>query len=94
MNAGRENNNEKQVRSWGFKHVFTWTDAPLSHYPPHSHSMLTTHLIICGQLTIMYPHDPTPMKETFGPGGRVDVDARRVHEVWIGEEGCTYVIGE
>lgn len=27
-------------------------------------------------------------------GARIDVDAGRVHEVWMGGEGCEYVIGE
>ncbi|KAL1870276.1 hypothetical protein VTK73DRAFT_2725 [Phialemonium thermophilum] len=85
---------EALVRSWGFPHVFTWTDGPNAHYPPHSHSNLTTHLIVRGQLTITYPRDRQPVKTTHGPGARVDVDAGRVHEVWIGNEGCTYVIGE
>nr|POF26181.1 hypothetical protein CFP56_22329 [Quercus suber] len=80
---------EDQVRSWGFPSVFTWTDRPNAHYPPHQHASLTTHLILAGALTITYPDDATPRKETFGPGGRVDVDARRRHEVWIGGEGCT-----
>ncbi len=30
----------------------------------------------------------------FTVGDRVDVDARKVHEVWMGVEGCEYVIGE
>jgi hypothetical protein len=85
---------EGEVRSWGFSHVFTWTDGPNAHYPPHTHSGLTTHLILDGQLTITYPADKEPKKETFGPGGRIDVDARQLHEVWIGPQGCTYVIGE
>lgn len=85
---------EAEVRSWGFNHVFTWTDGPNAHYSPHSHSALTTHLIVSGELTITYPKDAVPTKETFGAGGRVDVDAGRVHEVWMGKEGCTYVIGE
>lgn len=42
----------------------------------------------------MYPQDETPTKETFGVGARVDVDAGRVHEVWVGADGCEYVIGE
>jgi hypothetical protein len=33
-------------------------------------------------------------KETFRAGERVDVPAGKVHEVWIGDEGCEYVIGE
>lgn len=65
-----------------------------AYYPPHKHSGLTTHLILRGELTITYPDDAKPTKETFGPGARVDVDAGRRHEVWMGKEGCTYVIGE
>lgn len=67
-------------------------------YPPHSHAGLTTHVILSGQLTIAYPRDgdveQRKKKTTYGVGDRIDVDARRVHEVWMGEEGCTYVIGE
>jgi hypothetical protein len=55
---------------------------------------LTTHLILSGELTITYPKDPRPEKTTYGVGDRIDVDAGQVHEVWIGREGCTYVIGE
>lgn len=73
------------------------TNTPHSnaHYPPHSHRTLTTHLILRGSLTIRYPDGPAPdERRTFGPGDRVDVEAGRVHEVWMGKEGCTYVIGE
>ncbi|KAJ4403964.1 hypothetical protein N0V85_004982 [Neurospora sp. IMI 360204] len=84
---------ESQVRSWGFSHVFTWTDGGGAHYTPHKHSSLTTHLILSGSLTIAYPGSEKE-KTTHGPGERLDVDAGQVHEVWIGGEGCTYVIGE
>ncbi|ROV88892.1 hypothetical protein VSDG_08920 [Cytospora chrysosperma] len=57
---------EDEVRSWGFNHVFTWTDGPHAHYSPHSHAGLTTHLILSGQLTVTYPEDENPTKETFG----------------------------
>ncbi|KAH7068494.1 hypothetical protein FB567DRAFT_250557 [Paraphoma chrysanthemicola] len=85
---------ESEVRSWGFNHVFTWTDGPNAHYPPHKHSGVTTHLILNGSLTYTYPNDADAKKETLGVGGRWDVDANKVHEVWVGSEGCTYVIGE
>lgn len=62
-------------------------------YPPHSHAGLTTHVILRGQLTIAYPEEGGG-RTTHGVGDRVDVAAGQVHEVWIGEEGCTYVIGE
>jgi hypothetical protein len=65
-----------------------------SYYSPHKHSGLTTHLILSGELTVSYPNDAQPAKETFGVGGRLDVEAGRRHEVWMGPEGCTYVIGE
>ncbi|OAA75384.1 RmlC-like jelly roll fold protein [Akanthomyces lecanii RCEF 1005] len=85
---------ENKVKSWGFTHVFTWTDSPNAHYPPHTHAGLTTHLITNGDMTLWYPDDPSPEKITFGVGARVDVDAGRVHQVQIGSGGCTYVIGE
>ncbi|KAF3797190.1 hypothetical protein GCG54_00009160 [Colletotrichum gloeosporioides] len=104
-----QRSSEAEVKSWGFPHVFTWTDGPYvvlvsymwlgddflnAYYPPHSHHGLTTHLILRGKLTITYPKDEQPEKVTFGVGDRIDVDAGRLHEVWIGDEGCTYVIGE
>ncbi|KAL6871780.1 hypothetical protein J3F83DRAFT_760215 [Trichoderma novae-zelandiae] len=85
---------EAQVRSWGFDHVFTWSDGPNSHYAPHSHAGLTTHLIVDGEMTLWYPNEADRSKVTYGVGSRVDVEAGRVHEVWIGSRGCTYVIGE
>ncbi|KAF7511387.1 hypothetical protein GJ744_004576 [Endocarpon pusillum] len=85
---------EAKGRGWGFSHVFTWTDGPNAHYPPHSHSGLTTHLIRRGTLTITYPRDEHPKKETFGVRARIDVPAGKEHEVWMGGEGCDYVIGE
>jgi hypothetical protein len=49
-------------------------------------------------MTVAYPEDKVQngrgAKETFGVGARVDVPAGKVHEVWIGDEGCEYVIGE
>jgi hypothetical protein len=64
-----------------------------AYYQPHSHAELTTHLILSGSFTVSYSDDGAK-KETFGPGARIDVPARKVHEVWMGSEGCTYVIGE
>jgi hypothetical protein len=45
-------------------------------------------------MTIWYPNEENPEKQTFSAGARVDVDAGRVHEVWIGQGGCTMIIGE
>ncbi|KAG2413858.1 hypothetical protein HFD88_003047 [Aspergillus terreus] len=91
---------ERLVKDWGFRHVFTWADGSNAYYPPHRHAGVTTHLIRQGSLTITYPEDNATLhhgevkKETFGVGARVDVPANKLHEVWIGEAGCEYVIGE
>jgi len=94
MAAKSQREAEQEVRSWGFSHVFTWTDNPNYHYTPHKHKGLTTHLILKGGITIQYPDDAQPEKKTFGVGERLDVEAGRAHEVWVGPEGCTMVIGE
>lgn len=69
-----------------------------AHYPPHTHGEVTTHLIRRGQFTVTYPEDNSATgevkRETFGAGARIDVPAGKLHEVWIGPEGCEYVIGE
>ncbi|KAL4901316.1 hypothetical protein BDW74DRAFT_160216 [Aspergillus multicolor] len=97
---GSRNECERLVKDWGFKHVFTWADGSNAYYPPHTHGGLTTHLIRRGTMTITYPDDNAKLhngevrKETFGVGARVDVPAGKRHEVWIGDEGCEYVIGE
>ncbi|KAJ5306434.1 hypothetical protein PENANT_c017G06779 [Penicillium antarcticum] len=94
---GTRKESEALVSEWGFKHVFTWSDGSNAHYPPHSHNGLTTHLIRRGTFTVTYPEDKVngeAKKETFGAGARIDVPAGKVHEVWIGDEGCEYVIGE
>lgn len=41
-----------------------------------------------------YPNDPNPEKVSMGKGERWDVEAGKLHEVWVGEAGCKYVIGE
>ncbi|CAK7272577.1 hypothetical protein SEPCBS119000_005200 [Sporothrix epigloea] len=106
MSTKSAKDGEAEVRSWGFHHVFTWTDGPLvtdadrasrnAYYRPHTHAGLTTHLILRGQLTIAYPNDPVAakVKTTYGVGERLDVASGVAHEVWVGPEGCTYVIGE
>ncbi|CAI7667618.1 hypothetical protein N7533_000585 [Penicillium manginii] len=93
---GNRSESERLVRDWGFKHVFTCN----AYYSPHTHDGLTTHLIRRGTFTVTYPEDNSSLhggqvkKETFGAGARIDVPAGKVHEVWIGDEGCEYVIGE
>lgn len=80
------------AKTFAAHHIVPFTSN--AHYPPHSHVGLTTHLVLDGELTLWYPNDVNREKVTYGEGSRVDVDAGRVHEVWMGSRGCTYVIGE
>ena len=45
-------------------------------------------------MTICFPEETPEKKEKFGVGDWVDVGKGVVHEVWMGPEGCEYVIGE
>ncbi|ODH28210.1 hypothetical protein ACO22_03980 [Paracoccidioides brasiliensis] len=83
---------EQEVRSWGFKTAITWNDVP--HHASHSHDGLTTFFIRTGSLTISHPNDETVKQETFGQGFGIDVPGGKVQEIWIGPQGCEYVIGK
>lgn len=65
-----------------------------AHYAPHSHDGRTYHLITKGEMTVWFPNEQDTSKKVFGVGSRCDVEPGRVHEVVIGDEGCTMVIGE
>ncbi|KAI0073410.1 hypothetical protein K474DRAFT_217715 [Panus rudis PR-1116 ss-1] len=94
MSSLTEQQAEQKVRSWGFKNVFTRVEEPHAHFKPHKHTFVTTHYILSGTFIVAYPEQNPDKKETFGPGGRIDVPIGKVHEVWIGENGCKLIIGE
>ncbi|KAH8166390.1 hypothetical protein CIB48_g1857 [Xylaria polymorpha] len=64
----------------------------LSHAPDPDPDPAAVEMTM--KLTITYPKDANPSKTTYTAGDRVDVDAHRVHEVWIGSQGRTMVIGD
>ncbi|KAH6661879.1 hypothetical protein EV126DRAFT_464831 [Verticillium dahliae] len=69
---------EAEVKSWGFKQVFTWTDPPPGFDDaPHPK----------GSLTITYPEDDSPAKETHAVGRACRRASGRQHEVWVGTQG-------
>ena len=74
--------------------VLTVPPSRNAHYSPHSHAGVTAHLITKGEMTVWYPNEKDSERKTYGVGERVDVEAGRVHEVIIGKEGCTMVIGD
>ncbi|OJD12149.1 hypothetical protein AJ78_07206 [Emergomyces pasteurianus Ep9510] len=103
MSSSSQSECEQLVRSLGFSkciHLDRWpvsepASFPLyenAYYAPHAHVGNITHLILGGSFTTTYPHDTANQKEKFGSGARVE--SGKVHEVWIGLEGCEYVIRE
>lgn len=52
---------------------------------PHTHSVLTTHLVLRGEITLQ---EDGKEKKTYKPGGRADVGANIRHEAWIGQRVC------
>lgn len=64
------------------------------HYDPHKHETASTILVVKGQLEVMFPDDTEPQKLVKKPGDVVDIEVGRLHEVWIGPEGCTTVNGD
>jgi hypothetical protein len=51
--------------------------------PIHSHPVLTTHLVIRGEITLQ---EQGKEKRTFKEGDRADVGACVKHEAWIGSQ--------
>lgn len=78
------------LQNEGFSKIFTWTDASGALYPSHIHQNLTAHIVINGEITITMNGKSHFCK----PGDRLDVPANTPHTATIGENGCTYVVGE
>lgn len=45
-------------------------------------------------MTVWFPEEEDVKRKTYRAGDRIDVEAGRVHEVIVGDEGCSMVIGE
>lgn len=80
----------KLLQNEGFTRTFVWQDGPGAYYPDHTHSSLTAHLILEGEMTLTTPGET----RTFKTGERADVPAGAVHSARMGPQGCKYVVGE
>jgi mannose-6-phosphate isomerase-like protein (cupin superfamily) len=81
---------EQQLRAEGFKRIYTWQDAPLVHYPDHTHDALSAHIILDGEMAVTVRGET----HTYKVGERFDVDPNTVHSARMGPKGCRYLIGE
>lgn len=81
---------ESQLHAEGFSHTFVWQDAPNAYYPDHTHSSITAHIILDGEMTLTIGGK----SQTYRVGDRCDVAAGEVHSARMGPSGCRYLIGE
>jgi len=86
--------NEKEfeilLKDEGFSGIFVHTDRPGAIYPDHTHSGVTAHIVLEGEITV----SSEGTTKTYRAGDRFDVPAGSVHSAAIGSSGCRYMIGE
>jgi quercetin dioxygenase-like cupin family protein len=80
----------RQLLDEGFSNAYVWEDRPNAHYPDHTHSSETAHIILRGELTLTM----SGKSETYRQGDRCDVPAHAIHSAQIGPQGCRYLIAE
>jgi len=80
----------KQLRAEGFARTYVWQDGPQVHYSDHTHTGLTAHIILDGEMTLTMGGK----SQTFRVGDRCDVPAGAVHSAQMGPKGCRYLVGE
>lgn len=81
---------EKKLREEGFLRVLVWQDHTNAFYPDHTHSGITAHIVLEGEITVT----SEGITKTYKSADRFDVPAGAVHSAQIGPEGCRYIIGE
>lgn len=81
---------EKKLREEGFGDFFVWQDGPNAFYPDHTHTGLTAHVILDGEVSLTLEGQT----RTYKTGERVDVPAGAVHSARMGPKGCKYLVGQ
>lgn len=81
---------EAQLISEGFSGIFVHRDSPNAFYPDHTHTGITAHIVLEGDITVT----SEGQTNNYKAGDRFDVPAGEVHSASIGQNGCRYMIGE
>lgn len=81
---------EEELRREGFSGIFIHRDSPNALYPNHTHSGITAHIVLEGEITVTSEGQTI----TYKAGDRFDVPSGEVHSATIGSKGCRYMIGE
>ena len=79
-----------QLQNEGFSHTYVWADGPNIHYPEHTHSDETAHIVLSGEMTLTMNGE----SHLYRAGERCDVPAGAIHSAHMGRFGCRYLIGE
>jgi quercetin dioxygenase-like cupin family protein len=81
---------KQRLEAEGFSHTFVWQDRPNAFYPDHTHTGLTAHIILDGEMTLTMSGE----SRTYAVGERCDVPAGATHSARMGPHGCRYLVGE
>lgn len=81
---------ERSLRAEGFGHTYVWQDGPGVYYPEHTHTDVTAHIVLEGEVTV----SSEGKTRTYQAGERFDVPAQTMHSAKMGPKGCRYIIGE
>lgn len=81
---------KKQLEKEGFSNFSIQKDSPTKHYSPHKHNVITTHVVLDGQITITVFGRP----KVLDVSDRFDIPANVIHEATVGPNGCAYLIAE
>ena len=79
-----------ELQQEGFLHTYVWADGPNAHYPEHTHSDETAHIVLSGEMTLTLNGE----SHLYRAGERCDVPAGVKHSAHMGRIGCRYLIGE
>ncbi|KAK4124953.1 hypothetical protein N657DRAFT_670814 [Parathielavia appendiculata] len=90
---------EAALYARGYAIVFEWTEPPNAYCPPHSHADCFLYVILEGEITVCYHADygtgySPNVVLTYRQLDCVMIESDQLHEVWIGDQGCKFVVGK
>lgn len=69
--------------------VYEWQDAPNTIYPEHSHQGKVSLYVTHGSVTFF-----GGIEKTVNAGERIDIPPKILHSAKVGNEGCSYIVGQ
>ncbi len=85
----KENFKQKLVDK-GFPHIYEWHDEAGTEYQAHAHKGAVSMYILDGGLTFRFGQE----EKILNKGDWFDVPIGKEHTAKVGEQGCTFLVGE